>query len=439
MDQKFSAIILAAGRGTRMKSSLPKLLHKVLGVTIIDRVISNIRAAGADDLIVVVGHDAKKLSDHLADQDICLVQQKEQLGTAHALLCALDQQQPRHDDVMVVNGDLPDLDPGELGLLMQSHRDCDAAFTISCCEVEHPAGMGRIVRCSEGAIERIVEQEDADTSVQEIQEVNLGIYSFDAPRTQSTLDEMVKTDLAVESPSKESYLTRLVEVLIDAGIPVSTWSAAGNQQFLQVNDRLGLARASRVLQDRLQSYLLSEGVTIVDPVTTWIEFDVEIGSDTIIHPQTVIRRGVKIGSQCEIGPFAHLREGTVIEDNVKVGDFVEIKDSTLEQGVRAKHLAYLGNATVGENANIGAGAVVANYDGKVKSPTRIGSGAFIGSGSVIVAPANIGDDATVGAGAVVPPGQDVEPGSTVVGVPARKIKRKDDSIPEICEDERGIR
>jgi len=436
MDQKFSAIILAAGRGTRMKSSLPKLLHKVLGVTVLDRVICSVRDAGADDLIVVLGHDAKTVSGQLADTDIRVAMQTEQLGTAHALLAALDQQPPQHDDVLVVNGDLPDLDPDQLGSLMQSHRASDAELTVSSCNVDHPTGMGRIVRSTEGTFERIVEQQDVDSSLEAICEVNLGIYSVGVSRVQPKLQEMVDGDLGGADSTNESYLTDLVEVLIEGGIPVAACPSKGQQQFLQVNDRLGLARVSRVLQDRIQTRLLTEGVTIVDPVTTWIEFDVEIGTDTVIHPQTVIRRGVKIGSHCEIGPFAHLREGTVIEDDVKVGDFVEIKDSTLEQGVRAKHLAYLGNASVGRKANIGAGAVVANYDGKVKSPTRIGSGAFIGSGSVIVAPVNIGDNATVGAGAVVPAGRDVEPGSTVIGVPARKIKRHDDSIPEICEEER---
>ncbi|MGE4601901.1 MAG: NTP transferase domain-containing protein [Planctomycetota bacterium] len=436
MDQKFSAIILAAGHGTRMKSSLPKILHKVLGVTVIDRVISSVRAAGADDLIMVLGHDAETVSGQLADTDIRVATQTEQLGTAHALLAAIEQQPPRHDDVLVVNGDLPDLDPDQLGSLMQSHRASDAAFTVGSCSVDEPTGMGRIVRSGQGTFERIVEQPDADSSIEAIHEVNLGIYTVGVAQVRPELQKMVDGDLAGADSAKESYLTDLVEVLIEAGIPVAACPSEGQQQFLQVNDRLGLARVSRVLQDRIHTRLLAEGVTIVDPVTTWIESDVEIGTDTVIHPQTVIRRGVKIGSHCQIGPFAHLREGTVIKDDVKVGDFVEIKDSTLEQGVRAKHLAYLGNTSVGEKANIGAGVVVANYDGKVKSPTRIGSGAFIGSGSVIVAPANIGDNATVGAGAVVPAGRDVEPGSTVIGVPARKIKRHDDSIPEICEEER---
>jgi bifunctional UDP-N-acetylglucosamine pyrophosphorylase/glucosamine-1-phosphate N-acetyltransferase len=293
-----------------------------------------------------------------------------------------------------------------------------------------------MVRSADGTLLNIVEQQDADSETKQIDEVNLGIYSLDFSAVADLLTQMVSDDLAAGSIRQESYLPRLVQVLNQEGLGVVVHSSQAGQQFLQVNDRQGLARVSRVMQDKIHQQLLADGVTIVDPATTWIESDVEIGQDTIIHPQTVIRRGVRIGPDCEVGPFAHLRSGSVLEDDVKVGDFVEINRSHLSTGVRAKHLAYLGDSAVGAGANIGAGVVVANYDGKNKTPTVIGPGAFVGSGSVIVAPGDIGENSIVGAGAVVPPGRHVEPGSTVVGVPARKIKRNDDSVSEIRDDER---
>ncbi len=439
MDQNFSAIILAAGQGTRMKSALPKVLHKVLGIAMIDWVIARLEKAGADDVIVVIGHGSDQLEEHFSNTDFRLAQQDQQLGTGHALLVALEQCHPHHQELLVVNGDLPDLDPENLQSIIDAHRASNSAFTIATSIVEHPHGMGRIVRSTSGEFSCIVEEQDADLDIRQIDEVNLGIYCIDVEAVKPHLMSMVEQDLAGGPESRESYLTRLVEVLTESGAKVATYQAERSQRFLQVNDRIGLAEVSREMENKIQQHLMENGVTIVDPATTWIESDVEIGPDTVIHPQTVIRSDVRIGKDCEIGPFAHLRSGTRIGNDVKVGDFVEINRSHLKDGVRAKHLAYLGDTTVDQRANIGAGAVVANYDGKVKSPTTIGADAFVGSGAVIVAPGNIGEGATVGAGAVVPPRRDVEPGSTVVGVPARKIDKSGDSVQEICEDESGIR
>ncbi|MGE4619057.1 MAG: NTP transferase domain-containing protein [Planctomycetota bacterium] len=430
MDPQFSAVILAAGHGSRMKSKLPKVLHQVLGVPIIDSVIHRVREAGAEDITVVVGHEAQVVESHLSPSDVRIARQDVQSGTAHALLAALQQQTPLHRHVLVLNGDLPDLDPAELQMNVRKLCETDAAFAVSSCRVSHPHGMGRMVRSGDGALTNIIEEQDADAETKQIDEVNLGIYSLDTAVVADHLAKMVGDDLAADSARQESYLPRLVEILNHEGLGVVVHPSMAGQQFLQVNDRQGLARVSRVMQDKLQQQLMSAGVTIVDPATTWIESEVEIGQDTLIHPQTVIRRGVRIGRNCEVGPFAHLRSGSILEDDVKVGDFVEINRSHLSTGVRAKHLAYLGDATVGQRVNIGAGVVVANYDGKNKSATVIGEGAFVGSGSVVVAPGDIGKDSIVGAGAVVPPGRPVEPGSTVVGVPARKIKRDKDSMHE---------
>ncbi|MDE0959347.1 MAG: NTP transferase domain-containing protein [Planctomycetota bacterium] len=439
MDIQLSAIILAAGRGSRMKSDVPKVLHPVLGIPMIELVTQQVRQCGADDLTLVLGHGAPLVEKALGDAPIRCAIQEPQRGTADAVLAGLLQQPPLHSDVLVVNGDLPDLDPKLLARFVADHRSGGAAFSVATAQVSDPVGMGRIVRNDEGAFQQIVEQQDANPVIQQIDEVNLGLYMLQVETILPILQQVVTEDLSTADAGFESYLTRVVEVLVQKDIAVAAVPVAADRQFLQVNDRRGLARASRVLQDRLQQQFLEAGVTIIDPLTTWIELEVEIGTDTVIHPQTVIRRGVRVGRHCEIGPFAHLREGTVIENDVKVGNFVEINRSHLANGVRAKHLAYLGDTQVERGANIGAGAVVANYDGTKKSPTVIGERAFIGSGSVIVAPGQIGADSIVGAGAVVPPGKPVESGSIVVGVPARKLKRNINRPGEIREDERGIR
>lgn len=423
MDASLSTIILAAGRGSRMKSDLPKVLHQILGIPMIELVTEKVSQVGSDDLTQVLGHGADQVQRALGETSIRSAIQDPQRGTADAVLAALLQQPPVHPDVLVVNGDLPDLDLELLTRFVADHRSGGAAFSVASARVADPQGMGRIVRNDRGDFVAIVEQQDADEDVGRIDEVNLGLYMLQVDTLLPLLEEMVSQDLSVADPAAESYLTRVVEVMVQKSLSVAAIPVAADRQFLQVNDRRGLARVSRVFQDRLQEQLLDAGVTIVDPLTTWIELGVEIGSDTVIHPQTVIRRGVQVGRHCEIGPFAHLRGGTVIEDDVKVGDFVEINRSHLECGVRAKHLAYLGDARVGSGANIGAGAVIANYDGTHKSSTVIGERAFIGSGSVIVAPGEIGSDAVVGAGAVVPPGKIVEPGTVVIGVPARKLNQ----------------
>ncbi|HIG06418.1 MAG TPA: bifunctional N-acetylglucosamine-1-phosphate uridyltransferase/glucosamine-1-phosphate acetyltransferase [Planctomycetes bacterium] len=421
MDASLSTIILAAGRGSRMKSDLPKVLHQILGIPMIELVTEKVSQVGSDDLTLVLGHGADQVQRALGETSIRSAIQDPQRGTADAVLAALLQQPPAHPDVLVVNGDLPDLDPELLTRFVADHRSGGSAFSVASARVADPQGMGRIVRDERGDFVAIVEQQDADEDVGRIDEVNLGLYMLQVDPLLPLLEEMVSQDLSAADPAAESYLTRVVEVMVQKSLSVAAIPVAADRQFLQVNDRRGLARVSRVFQDRLQEQLLDAGVTIVDPLTTWIELGVEIGSDTVIHPQTVIRRGVQVGRHCEIGPFAHLRGGTVIEDDVKVGDFVEINRSHLERGVRAKHLAYLGDTRVGSGANIGAGAVIANYDGTRKSPTVIGERAFIGSGCVIVAPGKIGADAVVGAGAVVPAGKTVEPGSVVIGVPARKL------------------
>ena len=441
--EQFSAVILAAGRGTRMCSALPKVLHPILGIPMLEHVSRQVRAAGADDLSVVVGHGSDQIRQNLEGTPVRTALQDPQRGTGHALLEALNQCPPRHSTLVVINGDLPDLDDQMIRQLVETHRGQGEALTMVIADVENPEGMGRVIlenaqkSGSTDSIRQIVEQSDLDPGAPENHCVNLGMYALDPARILPILRPMVEEDLSDDDPGRESYLTRLVEVLHGAGMGVCGWNCGVSAQFAQVNDRRQLAQVSRTMQEKWQHHWMDRGVTIVDPLTTWIEVDVQIGQDTVIHPNTVIRRGVQVGERCEIGPFAHLRAGTVLEDEVIVGDFVEVNRTRMETGSKAKHLAYLGDSQVGANANIGAGAVIANYDGQNKHATEIGEGAFIGSGSVVVAPGKIGAEATVAAGALVPPGKSVDAGTTVKGVPARLHKNSDEDRAQICEDEKG--
>jgi len=435
---QFSAVILAAGRGTRMRSSMPKVLHPLLGVPMLDHVLNHLRTAGADDITVVVGHGSDQVCSHLDGSGVQTALQDPQRGTGHAVLESLMQSPPRHSTIVVVNGDLPDIDPDIIGGLVSHHHQEESALTVTTGIVQNPQGMGRVMRHPDtGWLTKIIEEADLPSDEPENFEVNLGIYAMDHKRVLPLLRPMVEEDLSSEDPAKESYLTRIVECLHDSEHPVQGWDCGIPHQFAQVNDRRQLAQVARKMQTDLQNFWMDQGVSIVDPVTTWIEAGVHIGEDTIIQPHTMIRKGVSIGQRCEIGPFAHIRSGTVLESDVVVGDFVEVNRSHMAAGSKAKHLAYLGDAQIGEKANIGAGAVIANYDGSQKHATDIGEKAFIGSGSVIVAPGSIGAGAVVAAGALVPPGKIVEPGTTVIGVPARLRKSDQEINTRICEDEKG--
>lgn len=394
-------------------------------------------------MTVVVGHGADQIREHLGDRDVRTALQDPQRGTGHAVLEAFVQSPPKHSTVVVVNGDLPDLDPSLISGLVSQHQGQESSMTVTTGCVDQPFGMGRVMHrgnaTDEGSsrLAKIVEQADLDPDGDEIHLVNLGIYAFDVRKILPILRPMVEADLSTDDPQKESYLTRIVELLAENDSPAQGWDCGVSAGFAQVNDRRQLAQVSRQMQTRWQNHWMDQGVTIVDPANTWIEMDVSIGQDSVIYPNTVIRRGVTVGNRCEIGPFAHLRSGTVLEDEVIVGDFVEVNRSRMAKGSKAKHLAYLGDTQVGEKANIGAGAVIANYDGVDKHPTVIGEGAFIGSGSVVVAPGKIGSGATVAAGALVPPGKDVDPDTTVKGVPARLHKNHDEENTRISEDEKG--
>ena len=417
-EKRTSALILAAGKGVRMKSDMPKVLHKVCGTPMLQYVLEAARGAGLDPVRVVIGYGAERIREHFAGANVEWIEQKEQLGTGHAVMTATPMYKGFSGDVVALYGDVPLLKAETISALLAAHRRAKALCTVLTAKVDDPTGYGRIVRSKSGALKAIVEQRDATKAQLKIKEMNSGIMAFDGPTLFETI-RRVKND----NSQGEYYLTDVVEILSRKRGKVATFTVDDPREILGINSRAQLAEVSRIMRMQIIERLMAEGVTIVDPENTYIEHNVEIGRDTVILPYTVIGTGVKIGKGCEVGPFTHLRVDTVMEDGSEVGNFTEVKKGRIGRRTKAKHLSYLGDVDIGEDVNIGAGTIVANYDGKKKHLTIIGDRAFVGSGSVLVAPVKIGKGATTGAGAVVTRNHDVPDGAVVVGVPAKLLKK----------------
>jgi bifunctional UDP-N-acetylglucosamine pyrophosphorylase/glucosamine-1-phosphate N-acetyltransferase len=414
------AIILAAGQGKRMKSDKAKVLHEVCGRPMIRYVVDATRGAGARTIVVVVGYASDQVLEAFrGEPDIVFAHQTEQLGTGHAAKICRPLLEGYTGPALVLVGDEPLLRPEPLADLLARQRQEGASCLLGTAEVHDPMGFGRILRDSAGRFLRIVEERDCTPEEKAIREVNPSCYVFELPLLWDALDR-----IGTSNAQHEYYLTDAPERLMAMGRKVIALNVLRPDDILGVNTRQHLAHATSVMQARIQDHWMTEGVTIVDPHNTYIDGRATIGRDTIVHPFTVISGDVTIGANCQVGPFAHLRPGTVLEDGVEAGAFVEIKDSHLQAGTVARHLAYLGNATVGRDVNIGAGTITANFDGIRKNKTNIGDRASIGAGSVMIAPVTIGQDAVVGAGAVITGGSRVEDGETVVGVPARPLASK---------------
>jgi bifunctional UDP-N-acetylglucosamine pyrophosphorylase/glucosamine-1-phosphate N-acetyltransferase len=433
-----AVVVLAAGKGTRMRSDRPKVLHELLGLPLLAYPLEAASAVGVTQRVVVVGHGREKirerfggsaLGDGKSSGGLVWAVQDPQLGTGHAAHCGVEalveslkigSSKSKLDDlqVLVLNGDLPLLRVETLTALVERHESSGAAATLLTCEKENPRGYGRIVRAAGGAFETIVEEPDADAATREIREVNVGTYVFRA----SAFREFFPRTKA-ENRQGEYYLPDVAVVAARAGLRVETFSVEDETETAQVNSRSELARAGEILRARILDDLMASGVTIDDPRTTYIESGVRIGRDSRILPFTVIQRGVEIGENCEVGPFAHLRAGTKLEAHASIGNFVEIKKSVIGPGSKVRHLSYVGDGIVGRDVNIGAGTIFANYDGVRKSTTQVQDGAFIGSGTVLVAPVTIGKGARTGAGSVVLRNRDVPDGETVAGVPAKRIEK----------------
>ena len=414
------AVILAAGHGKRMKSDKAKVLHELCGKPMILYVVDAARRSGAKTIVVVVGHGADQVQAALADQpDVHFATQHQQLGTGDAVKSAKSVLGSYQGPALVIVGDEPWIRAEPLADLLARREASGAACLLGTAVVDDPTGFGRIVRDPHGEFVAIVEQKDCTPEQRLIREVNPSCYVFDLPGLWNALDR-----LGTGNAQGEYYLTDAPALLQGMGRKVLALNVLIADDILGINNRAHLAEAHALMQARIASHWMAEGVAIVDPRNTYIDIRASIGRETTILPFSVLSGHVTIGEGCRVGPFAHLRDGSVLKDGAEVGAFVEVNRSTLETGAIARHLAYLGDTSVGARANIGAGVVVANFDGERKSPTTIGADAFIGSGSVLVAPVSVGEGATVGAGAVVLKGRDVAPNSVVAGVPAQPIKLK---------------
>jgi bifunctional UDP-N-acetylglucosamine pyrophosphorylase/glucosamine-1-phosphate N-acetyltransferase len=412
------AIILAAGQGKRMKSEKAKVLHEVCGRPMIHYVVEAARGAGAQTIVVVVGYAAEQVREYLHDEpDVLFATQVEQLGTGHAVKTCRPLLADYQGPALILVGDEPLLRPKPLSdLLHRQHAD-HAACLLGTARLADPTGFGRILRDSAGRFLRIVEERDCTPEERAISEVNPSCYVFELPGLWHALDQ-----IGTSNAQHEYYLTDAPERLIALGRKVLALNVLEPDDILGVNARQHLAQANAIMQARIHDHWMTEGVTIVDPRTTYIDGRSTIGRDTVIYPFTALTGIVRIGSNCRVGPFAHLRDGTMLDNGVQVGAFVEIKQSHLGDGTVARHLAYLGDAELGKNVTFGATAITANFDGRQKSQTRIGDDTRIGAGAILIAPVNVGTGAVVGANAVVTKNQDVADGQTMVGVPARPLE-----------------
>jgi bifunctional UDP-N-acetylglucosamine pyrophosphorylase/glucosamine-1-phosphate N-acetyltransferase len=412
------AILLAAGHGKRMKSDRAKILHEVCGQPMIRYVVDAVRGAGAKTIVVVVGYGADQVRSALAGEpDIVFATQERQLGTGDAARACRPVLDGYEGPALILVGDGPLIRPEPLTDLLERRAAEHAACLLGTAILPDPKGFGRILRDSAGRFLKIVEQHDCTPEEAAIREVNPSCYVFELPGLWEALDR-----LDTGNAQGEYYLTDAPTILQNMGRKVLAVTVLLPDDILGINTRQHLAQANSIMQGRIMDRLMTEGVSIVDPLNTYIDSRAEIGRDTVIFPFSVITGKVRIGERCRIGPFAHVRPGTVLDDDVEVGAFVEVNRSHLEPGSLVRHLAYLGDAHLARNVNVGAGAITANFDGKAKNSTVIGEGALIGAGSILIAPAEVGANAVVGAGAVVTKDRAVKPGQTVVGVPARPLE-----------------
>ena len=441
------AVILAAGRSSRMRSRLPKALHPLCGAPMLRHVVKAAEGAGIPRPLVVTPQQPAPFRDLMAETD-CVVQPTPR-GTGDAVLAARPMLEGASDCVLVLNGDLPLLTSETLRALMERHEASGAALTLLTAEEALQDGLGRIVRDPAGRVTAIVEACEASPREQGIREVNGGVYAFRSDTLWPRLDALRP------SATGEVYLTDVVAPTVQAGEHVDAVPVEDPTELLGVNNRVHLAQAEAVLRQRLRSHWMLAGVTLVDPPSTFIDADVEIGQDTVVYPNTHLYGTTRVGRGCalgpnaviadsvigeecrivasmlegatleagvDVGPYSHLRPGSHVERDVRVGNYVEVKESRLGRGTRVGHFSYIGDATVGRDVNVGAGTVTCNFDGAAKHRTVIEDGALIGSDTMLVAPVRVGRRAVTGAGAVVT--RDVDPDALVTGVPARQRSKR---------------
>ena len=441
-----AVVVLAAGAGTRMKSKKQKTLHEIGGRSLLSHSLHAAAAINPQHIVAVVGHQREQVSPAVEDiarelgVDIIQAVQETQNGTGHAVQCGLSALDNFDGTVVVTNGDVPLLSGQTIQQLVSAHEKAQAAVTVLTLEFDNPTGYGRIIRDSAGNVIEIVEEKDADEAQRKVTEVNSGVFAFDGAILRDAL-----TRITSDNAQGELYITDVLGIARGDGHTVAAFTAPDPRELAGVNDRVQLAAAGRELNRRLVEKAMRNGATIVDPATTWIGVDVDISSDVVIHPNTqlwgstVINEGAEIGPDttltdveigagatvtrtqgsdsvigagATVGPFTYLRPGTELGEDGKLGTFVESKKAVIGSGSKIPHLTYIGDATVGENSNIGCASVFANYDGVNKHHTTIGSNVRAGSDTIFVAPVTVGDGAYTGAGSVIT--EDVPPGSLAI-------------------------
>lgn len=424
----FTSVILAAGMGTRMKSKMPKVLHKVCGKPLSKWVIDASEAAGADKVCAVVGHKAETVKEVLGD--VCkFALQAEQKGTGHAVMQAIDVIKNSKGEVVILNGDTPLITAETINKAIEYHKNNGNQATVITAILDDATGYGRIVRDNDGSVLKIVEQKDASKEEKKINEVNSGMYVFDAQPLVYALDKITPNNA-----QGEYYLTDTLEILLSAGKKIGGYAISDNDEIRGINDRVQLNEAEKIMQKRINEYHMRNGVTMRNPESVYIEDGVEIGNDTEICQNVTIKSGTKIGSDCvigsgsmldravihdgvdvlssvilesevdegtHVGPFAYIRPNCHVGKEVKVGDFVELKNSNIDDGTKISHLTYIGDSDVGKRVNFGCGTVTCNYDGKKKYRTTIGDDCFVGCNTNFVSPINVGDGVYIAAGSTI--------------------------------------
>lgn len=412
------AVILGAGKSTRMHSSFSKVLHKIYGKSMLEYVLDDLRFIGVNRGVIIINRQSQIDKKIKLPKGFRFAYQNKLLGTGHALKQAQKVLGNFRGDLLVLYGDTPLLTTETLGKMVSKHRSSNSDCTLLTATMKNPFGYGRVVRDEKSDIIKIVEESSASLYEKMIEEINAGVYCFNAPRAFQGLFH-----LRPKGPKKEYYLTDVVEFLSRNGGKIDFIHTDDVNEAIGVNSRLDLARAQGLAKNRILTKLMHEGVGIIDPSTTHIYNDVTIDQDTVIYPFTVIESNVKIGKKCRIGPFSRIRPGTVVGDEVEIGNFVEVVRSSIGNNSVIKHRCYLGDAVVGEHVNIGAGTITANYDGKKKGVTKINDRAFIGSGTILIAPVTIGKGVTTAAGSVVVKNSKAPDNSVLMGMPAKIAKK----------------
>lgn len=426
------SIILAAGEGSRMKSSVTKILHKLCGKEIVRYVIDATKKAGLQKNIVVLGHNKEQAESCIRDTEVQLVEQPigegKPYGTGYAVMCA-ENYVCDDDSVLVLCGDGPLIKAETIKNFMQYHNEGKFAISILTCILDDPSGLGRIIRKDDGTVEKVVEHKDTDDDQKKISEINSGILCFNGKLLKEALKK-----LDTNNSKNEYYLTDTIKIINDMGYRIGAYVLDDDNEIKAVNDRVQLAEVTKIMQNRINENHMRNGVTIINPEDTYIDADVKIGRDTVLYPGTIIESGTVIGDNCiigpnsriissvikdkvtvdsskvidsyvdcetSVGPFAYLRPNSKIGKNVKIGDFVEVKNSQIDDGTKASHLSYIGDAEVGKKVNIGCGVVFVNYDGIKKHKTVVEDGAFIGSNSNLIAPVTVEHKGYVACGSTI--------------------------------------